>query len=176
MTVSITGKINKTPNEFPAGDSVGFGLRLGERYYDRETKQKEWTNYEFVLFAKAQSQIDFYRDALREGAIIEVSGSQQKIKSFTPNTGGDPHLSIEIQDAKLGFIWGGEASGNGQPQQAPQQRSAPQSPAPAPQQPSEPGYIMTSAADGFTREQYLGMGWTDQQLLDKGFMEIEPPF
>jgi len=42
MSTTITGKLNKAANEFQAGESVGFGVRVGVQYYDRETKQKEW--------------------------------------------------------------------------------------------------------------------------------------
>lgn len=124
MSVSITGKLNKAASEFAAGDSVGFGLRVGQQHYDRETKQKEWTNYEFAVFAKAPAQIEFYRQALVEGAVIEVLGKRQKIKQFNGNNG--LMLSIEILDASLESVNTGQAvqaqpqgqSGFGQPPQA----------------------------------------------------------
>lgn len=128
MSVSITGKLNKPASEFAAGESVGFGIRLGQQYYDRETKQKEWTNYEAVVFAKAQAQIDFYRQALVEGAVVEVLGKRQKIRTFEGNNG--TMLSIEIIDASLESVnTGGQAAqsaanppqqgGFNQPTQAP---------------------------------------------------------
>jgi len=70
MSTTITGKLNKTATQFQAGDSTGFGVRIGVKYYDRETKQSEWTNYECVIFAKAQAQIQFYQQALVEGSIL----------------------------------------------------------------------------------------------------------
>ncbi len=115
MSVSITGKLNKAANEFAAGESVGFGLRLGQQYYDRETKQKEWTNYEAVIFAKAPAQIEFYRQALQEGAVVEVLGKRQKIRSFDGNNG--TILSIEIIDASLESVNTGSQPA---PQSAPQ--------------------------------------------------------
>lgn len=118
MSVSITGKLNKPANEFAADESVGFGLRLGQQYYDRETKQKEWTNYEAVVFAKAPAQIDFYRQTLVEGSIVEILGKRQKIRTFEGNNG--TILSIEILDATIESVNTG-----GQP--------APQQQAPAPQ-------------------------------------------
>lgn len=175
MSVTLTGKLTKSANEFQAGESVGFGLRLGERYYDRETKQKEWTNYEFVVFAKQPAQIEFYRNALTEGAIIEVIGAQQKIRTFEANS-GETHLSIEILDAKIGFIWSGEASDCSPHQAGPRPTPAPQSPS-APAAPGAQDYIMTDKAEGFTRDQYIKMGWTDQQLIDQGYMlENDLPF
>ncbi len=127
MSVSITGKLNKQPNEFQAGESTGFGIRLGQQYYDRETKQKEWSNYECVIFAKAGPQLDFYRQSLVEGAIICVSGKEQKIKSFEGQNGVS--LSIEILNASLDNVFSpmGQTS-----QQSPAQNQGFQQSAPAP--------------------------------------------
>ena len=116
MAISITGKLNKAANQFQAGESTGFGVRLGVRYYDRETQQNEYTNYEAVIFAKAPAQVQFYQQALVEGSVIELSGTTQKIKSFDGQNG--QVLSIEIHDAKLGFVHTGNQP---QQQQAPQQ-------------------------------------------------------
>ena len=132
MAISVTGKLNKAANQFQAGDSTGFGVRLGVRYYDRETKQNEYTNYEAVIFAKAPAQVQFYQQALVEGSVIELSGTTQKIKSFDGQNG--QVLSIEIHDAKLGFVHTGQQApqqqGWGQPQQPnngqPYQQQAPQ--------------------------------------------------
>ena len=102
MSTTITAKLNKAANVFQAGDSTGFGLRLGVQYYDRETKQKEWTNYECAVFARAEGQINFYKSALVEGAIVEVTGKQEKIKTFDGQNG--QILSIELIDASIGYI------------------------------------------------------------------------
>lgn len=117
MAISITGKLNKAANQFQAGESTGFGVRLGVRYYDRETQQNEYTNYEAVIFAKAPAQVQFYQQALVEGSVIELSGTTQKIKSFDGQNG--QILSIEIHDAKLGFVHTGSQP---QQQQTPQQQ------------------------------------------------------
>ncbi|CAL9961292.1 single strand DNA binding protein [Vibrio phage K24] len=127
MAISITGKLNKAANQFQAGESTGFGVRLGVRYYDRETQQNEYTNYEAVIFAKAPAQVQFYQQALVEGSVIELSGTTQKIKSFDGQNG--QVLSIEIHDAKLGFVYTGNQPQ--QQQQAPQQNQGYQN---APQQ------------------------------------------
>ena len=129
MAISITGKLNKAANQFQAGESTGFGVRLGVRYYDRETQQNEYTNYEAVIFAKAPAQVQFYQQALVEGSVIELSGTTQKIKSFDGQNG--QVLSIEIHDAKLGFVH----TGNQPQQHAPQQQyQQPQQQQHAPQQ------------------------------------------
>lgn len=103
MSVSITGKLNKAANEFAAGESIGFGLRLGQQYYDRSTQQKEWTNYSCVVFAKQGPQADFYRSALVEGSIVAISGKEQRIDSYEGNNGTS--LSIEILNASIDNVF-----------------------------------------------------------------------
>lgn len=121
MATTITGKLNKAASQFQAGESTGFGLRIGVKFYDRESKTDQWTNFECAVFAKAPAQIQFYQQALIEGAIVEIAGDKLKIKQFQGNNG--LNLSIEILDAKLGFVF----SPNAQPQQqGQQQRPAPQ--------------------------------------------------
>ena len=126
MTTTVTGKLSKSANEFQAGESIGFGLRLGKQYYDRETKQKEWTNYETVIFAKAPAQIDFYRSVLVEGTVIEVTAEAEKIRKFEGTNG--LMLSIELIDAKLGYTFTGQAPQQQQQQAQPQYAQAPQQP------------------------------------------------
>ena len=105
MSISITGKLNKAANQFQAGDSKGFGIRLGVRFYNRETKEQEYTNYEAVIFAREGAQADFYTSALVEGSIVEVSGSGCQIKTFEGSNG--PVNTISILDSKLGFVFSG---------------------------------------------------------------------
>jgi len=119
MSTTIVGKLNKAATQFQAGESTGFGIRLGVKFYDREAKSDAWTNYEAVIFAKAPAQVQFYQQALVEGAVVEVSGDKQKIRQFQGQNGLS--LSIELLDAKLGFV------------NAPQQ-----APAPQPQQSAQP--------------------------------------
>lgn len=136
MGHSVTGKLNKAATQFQAGESTGFGLRLGVKFYDRESKKDEYTNYELVVFAKAPAQVQFYQNALVEGAIVEVSGDKQKIRQFQGQNGLS--LSIELLDAKLGFVYAPNqqqpSNGQANPRQAqqpqqgyqqPQQRQAP---------------------------------------------------
>jgi single-strand DNA-binding protein len=124
MATTVTGKLNKPASQFQAGESMGFGLRLGVKYYDRETKADAYTNFEAVVFAKAPGQIQFYQSALVEGAIAEVSGDKLKIRQFQGQNGLS--LSIELLDARLGAVFAPQG-------QAPQQRQ-PQQPAQAQQQ------------------------------------------
>lgn len=129
MSHTITGKLNKAATQFQAGDATGFGLRLGVKYYDRETKKDEYCNYEAVIFAKAPAQVQFYQNVLVEGAIVEVSGDKQKIRQFQGQNGLS--LSIELLDAKLGFVF----APNQQPSQQPQRQA--QQPQQAYQQPPQ---------------------------------------
>lgn len=117
MAHTITCKLNKAATQFQAGESTGFGLRLGVKFYDRATKADAWTNYEAVVFAKAPAQVKFYQDALVEGAIVEISGDKLAIKQFQGQNGLS--LSIELLDAKLGFVH----APNQQPQQQPQRQA-----------------------------------------------------
>ena len=126
MATTITGKLNKAATQFQAGESSGFGINIGVKYYDRETKADAWTNYQAAVFAKAPAQVQFYQQALVEGAIVEVSGDKLKIRQFQGNNGLS--LSIELLDAKLGFVFAPQSS-NSQGQQPQQQR---------PQQPQQP--------------------------------------
>lgn len=117
MAHTICGKLNKAATQFQAGESTGFGLRLGVKFYDRATKADAWTNFEAVVFAKAPAQVKFYQDALVEGAIVEISGDKLAIKQFQGQNGLS--LSIELLDAKLGFVH----APNQQPQQQPQRQT-----------------------------------------------------
>ncbi len=136
MAITITGKLNKAANEFQAGDSTGFGIRLGVQYYDRETESREWTNYECAVFSNNANQVDFLRNNLIKGAVIEVTGQQAKIKTFDGQQ-GQSH-SIELIDAKLGYVHSGTQDS---------QQSAPQNSQQAPSQSSPLGYYF---ADGST--------------------------
>jgi single-strand DNA-binding protein len=134
MAISITGKINKAASKFKAGESFGFGVRLGVKFYNRETKLQEWTNYEAVIFAKQMSQVDFYERTLVAGAVIEVSGSGCQVKTFNGNNG--PVTSISILDGKLGYV--GMSAEPEQQQQQQQQHPQQQQYAPQQQQYAPP--------------------------------------
>ena len=130
MSTTITIKLNKDAHQFQAGESTGFGIRGGVQYYDRETKSKEWTNYEAAIFAKAGPQVQFYSDSLRAGAIVEITAKSQKIRKFEGQNG--LMLSIELLDASLGYVH----SPNQHPAQ-PQQQQYQQQPQQQQQQPQQ---------------------------------------
>ena len=122
MSHTITAKLNKAARQHPNQSGVTFFVSLGEKNYNFQTKQNEWTNYDAALFAK-DGQIQFYTESLVEGAIISVSGTGLIMEAQT-----DPQYKpkLMIQDAKLGFV--------NSPQGAQQQQAAPQYQQQAPQQ------------------------------------------
>lgn len=138
MATTITGKLNKPATQFQAGDSTGFGIRLGVKYYDRETKADAYTNYEAAVFAKAPAQVQFYQNALVEGAVVEVTGDKLKIRQFQGNNGLS--LSIELLDAKLGFVYAPQSAQQQRPAQQPQQRQQQQQGINQPRQAPPQGY------------------------------------
>lgn len=133
MATTVTGKLNKDASVFQAGDSTGFGIRIGVKYYDRETKTDQWTNYEAAVFAKAPAQVQFYQSVLVKDAIVEITGDKLAIKQYQGQNG--LQLSIQLLDAKLGAVFAPQ--GAAPAQQAVAQRPAPQA-APQPQQGYQP--------------------------------------
>lgn len=138
MATTITGKLNKPATQFQAGDSTGFGIRLGVKFYDRETKADAYTNFECVVFAKAPAQVQFYQSALVEGAVVEVTGDKLKIRQFQGSNGLS--LSIELLDAKLGFVHAPQSAQQRPAPQQPQQRQQPQQSFNQPRQAPPQGY------------------------------------
>ena len=100
MAHTVTAKLNKAARQHPNQSGVTFFVSLGEKNYNFQTKQNEWTNYDAALFAK-DGQIQFYAESLVEGAIISVSGTGLIMETQT-----DPQYKpkLMIQDAKLGFV------------------------------------------------------------------------
>ena len=123
MSTTITIKLNKDAHQFEAGESAGFGIRGGVQFYNRETRAKEWTNYEAAVFVRNPGQVQFYQDNLREGSIVQITGQTERIKQFDGNNG--PIFSIELIDASIGYINSPQHAQQAQqqaPQQAPQQQ------------------------------------------------------
>lgn len=133
MATTVTGKLNKDASVFQAGDSTGFGIRIGVKYYDRETKTDQWTNYEAAVFAKAPAQVQFYQSVLVKDSIVELTGDKLAIKQYQGQNG--LQLSIQLLDAKLGVAYAPQ--GSAPAQQPAAQRPAPQA-APQPQQGYQP--------------------------------------
>ena len=120
MATTITGKLNKDARQFQAGDSTGFGVRLGVKYRDPKTKADAWCNYSAVIFAKSPNQVAFYQQSLVEGSVIEVSCEQLSIESYDGQNG--QVLSISMLNARLGYVHTGQQTPQQQPQQYGQQQ------------------------------------------------------
>jgi single-strand DNA-binding protein len=134
MSTTITGKLNKAATQFQAGDSTGFGIRLGVKYQDPKTKQDDWCNYQAVIFAKSPAQIQFYADSLVEGSVVEVFCEKQSIEQYHGSNG--LQVSINMLNARLGHVHTGQQPAQNQ---APQQ-SSPQQQQQTQRQPAPQGY------------------------------------
>lgn len=164
MATTVTFKLNKDATQFQAGESIGFGIRGGVKYYDRQTKQDAYTNFEACIFAKQQRQIEFYQSALVAGSIVEVTGQKLAIKQFQGNNGLS--LSIELLDASIGFIGTAVApQSQGQQQQQGYQQQQ--------QRPQQNGYAQASS--GMQRQQQQQ---PQQQMQQGGYQPYDeaPPF
>jgi single-strand DNA-binding protein len=122
MSHTVTAKLNQAARQHPNQNGVTFFVSLGEKNYNFQTKQNEWTNYDAALFAK-DGQIQFYTESLVEGAIVEVSGTGIILDTSNP----EYKPKLVIQDAKLGFVNSPQgqqapAQQGGYSQQAPQQQ------------------------------------------------------
>ena len=120
MSHTVVAKLNKPAREFANASGVTFFVGLGEKNYDFKQKTNVYTNYDAALFAK-DGQIDFYRSALVEGAIVSVSGT-----GLILDVSNAQYPKLMIQDAKLGFI--------NSPAQQPMQQAQPVQQAPVYQQ------------------------------------------
>ena len=142
MAHTITGKLNKAANQFQAGESLGFNVRLGVKYYDRKTGQDEWTNYSAVIFSKNPNQINYLQQVLVEGAVVSVSGESIKIDQFEGSNGLS--LTLELQNARLEYAYNPQGQAQQQApqyqQQAAPQYQQPQYQAPQPQMSQQPQY------------------------------------
>jgi len=123
MSTTITGKLQRAANEFKAGENIGFGFKLGVRYYDFQEKKNNYTNYDIVIFCKEGNQAQFYRDSLIEDSIVEVTAESERIKKDEYR--GKEYISIALNNAKIGYINSPQGQ---QSQQAPKQSTQQQKP------------------------------------------------
>lgn len=120
---SITVRLNKSAREFQAGDSIGFNIRAGVQYYDRQKKHKEWTNYIATVFAKPGPQADYYRNVLVDGTVVEISGDTIRVDVYDGQNG--QAITLELQNARIGSAYPGDKQGK--PQKNSGQHSSQQS-------------------------------------------------
>ena len=145
MSHSVTAKLNRPANEHAGQNGVTFFVGLGEKNYDFKLKTNVYTNYDAALFAK-DAQIEFYRSALVEGAIVTVSGT-----GLILDLSNTQYPKLLIQDAKLGFV--NSPQGQATQQQAPAQGGYQQ----PPQQQSNSGYQQNNNQQpAFNQQQQQG--------------------
>jgi len=148
MGHTVTGKLNKSANQFQAGESTGFGLRLGVKFRNRETGEDEWTNYEAAIFAKSPNQIAFYQSALVEGAIVSLTCESLQIKQFQGQSG--LKLSLSMNNASLEYVHNPQAQ---QTQQGYHQQAQPQYQQQPQQQYAQPGHQQPPQQGGYRQPQ-----------------------
>lgn len=102
MSHTVVFKLNKPAQQFQAGDSTGFGIRGGVKYYDRKSKTEKWTNYQAAIFAKNPQQIDFYAGNLIEGAVVTVSGESIAVEEFQGQQG--LQITLGLNNARIEYI------------------------------------------------------------------------
>ncbi len=171
MAHTIVGKLNQAATQFQAGDGTGFGVRVGVQYYDRETKQKEWTNYECVIFANQAAQIQFYQSALVEGSVIELSGESIKIKTFDGQNG--QKITLELIGAKLGYVHTGQSQGSQNTQGYAPQQNAPQGNYQHQQAPAQQQYQQAPQQKNAPQQQG---GYAPQGGFNPNASQDDPPF
>lgn len=96
---SVPFRLNENAQEFQAGEYVGFGIRTGVKYQDRN-KQDQYTNYKAAIFAKSPAQIDFYRSNLIKGALVVVTADKLEVELFTKQS-GEAVAAIKMLNANV---------------------------------------------------------------------------
>ena len=133
---TVPFRLNENAQEFQAGEYVGFGIRTGVKFQDRN-KQDQWTNYKAAIFAKSPAQVDFYRANLIKGALVVVTAEKQEVELFTKQS-GETVAAIKLINGNIVAVKADRAPDAAQQayvkaaapqQQAPAQQPAPQVPA-----------------------------------------------
>jgi single-strand DNA-binding protein len=121
----IHGELRKAPYIKPGcgqdGQSTMFIIELSEMIKDRQTGEKNYTNYSAAIFAKSQAQIDYYHTSLVEGNFVVVNC--EKLKIDVNESNGKQYIKLQMEGARLEgakYIEGNQQQGGFQ-QQAPQQ-------------------------------------------------------
>ena len=130
------------------GQSTMFIIELSEMVKDRQTGEKNYTNYSAAIFAKSPAQIDYYNTSLVEGNYVVVNC--EKLKVDVNESNGKQYIKLQMEGARLEgakYIESGAQQSAGfqqqaptfqpqqqggflnQPQQAPQQSYSNQTPA-----------------------------------------------
>ena len=81
------------------GQSTMFIIELSEMVKDRQTGEKNYTNYSAAIFAKSPAQIDYYNTSLVEGNFIVVNC--EKLKVDVSESNGKQYIKLQMEGARL---------------------------------------------------------------------------
>ena len=119
----IHGELRKAPYVKTGmgqdGQTTMFIIELSEMIKDRQTGEKNYTNYSAAIFAKSQAQIDYYNTSLVEGNYVVVNC--EKLKVDVSESNGKQYIKLQMENARLEGAKYIEAKQGGF-QQAPAQR------------------------------------------------------
>lgn len=176
--VILVGNLGGDPEVkyMPNGNAVtNITIATSESWKDKDTgQQQERTEWHKVVFFNRLAEIA--GEYTRKGGKVYIEGAL-RTRKWQDQSGNDRYTT-EIVASEMQLL---DSKGSDSPASAAglsPQPAAPQSPkAPSmPQSPSEQ-YVMTDKAEGFSRDDYIKMGWTDKALLDGGYMiDNQPPF
>jgi len=107
------------------GQTTMFIIELSEMIKDRQTGEKNYTNYSAAIFAKSPAQIDYYNTSLVEGNYVVVNC--EKLKVDVSESNGKQYIKLQMENARLEGAKYIEASQGGF-QQAPAQQQYQQPP------------------------------------------------
>ena len=111
------------------GQTTMFIIELSEMIKDRQTGEKNYTNYSAAIFAKSPAQIDYYNTSLVEGNYVVVNCEKLKVDVSDCKQ----YIKLQMESARLegakyieakqgGFQQAPAQQQGGFNQQAPQQQ------------------------------------------------------
>jgi len=162
----IAWKLREDAKEIETAGGTGFAVRLGERYYNRETKKTLYNNYEVVLFANTVLKAQLYRDTLIKGSVIQVMGNESIPKIFRKKD-GSLGISFSLTDAKLGFIYNpyeNEGQLRRQQQERPQREKPPRPQPPQHERPQPPHHERPQQSNAGQNDNFFNDNWDDMDF------------
>jgi len=148
------------------GQSTMFIVELSEVIKDRQTGEKQYTNYSAAIFAKTAAQIGYYNTSLVEGNFIVVNC--EKLKVDVNESNGKQYIKLQMEGARLE---GAKYIENNQ-QAAPQQQGGYSQQAPQQQAPQQGGFVN----QGQTPQQQGGYAQSQEPRDPQGFTRAQGGF
>ena len=103
MTHVVSGKLRKAPYIKAGcgqdGQSKMYAIELSEIVEDYKTKEKNYTNYRAIFFAKTTNAQQFYDNAMAEGSFVVVSCD--KLKTEIRQHEGKTYATLSMENARL---------------------------------------------------------------------------